>query len=176
MTTDQYLYDTDETNRIRELAMGRMLEPPAPFFSHQAIALKIARIIGDHVEAFALGRVAIAPVDVVLDRERALALQPDALFIATERLAIIRDQVWGPPDLVVEILSPRTEHYDRTEKLDWYRQYGVRECWLVEMRRELVTVVDFTGALQATRTARGIEAIESSILPRLEVTAATVFG
>jgi hypothetical protein len=44
------------------------------------------------------------------------------------------------------------------------------------MRRELVTVVNLTGALQATRTARGIEAIESSILPRLEVTAATVFG
>jgi Uma2 family endonuclease len=120
--------------------------------------------------------VAIAPVDVVLDRERALVLQPDVLFIATERLAIIRDQVWGPPDLVVEILSPSTEHYDRTEKLDWYRQYGVRECWLVEMRRELVTAVDFTGALQATRTVRGLEAIESSILPRLEATADTVFG
>ena len=176
MTTDEYLYDTEETTRIRELAMGRLREPPAPFFSHQAIALKIARILGDHVEALALGRVAIAPVDVVLDRDRALVLQPDVLFIAAERLAIIRDQVWGPPDLVVEILSPRTEHYDRTEKLDWYRQYGVRECWLVEIQRELVTVVDFTGAVPATRTAGGAETVQSSILPRLEVTAATVFG
>ena len=176
MTTDEYLYDTEETNRIRELAMGRMLEPPAPFFSHQAIALKIARIIGDHVDALALGRVAIAPVDVVLDGERALVLQPDVLFIATERLAIIRDQVWGPPDLVVEILSPGSEHYDRTQKLDWYRQYGVRECWLVEPRRQLVTVVDFTGAFPATRTAGGVSAVDSSVLPQLAVTAATVFA
>ena len=71
MTTNEYLYDTPESNRIRELAMGRVREPPAPFFSHQAVVLKVARIIGDHAEPRQLGRVAIAPVDVVLDRERA---------------------------------------------------------------------------------------------------------
>ena len=63
-----------------------------------------------------LGRVAIAPVDVILDRERALVLQPDVLFVATERLGIIRDQVWGAPDLVVEVMSPGTEQRDRTRE------------------------------------------------------------
>ena len=123
-----------------------------------------------------LGRVAIAPVDVILDRERALILQPDVLFVSTERLGIIRDQVWGPPDLVVEVMSPGTEHRDRTQKLGWYRQYGVRECWLVDLRQELVTVVDFTGALPVERTARGGDAIQSSVLPGLEVTASAVFA
>ena len=47
MTTNEYLYDTEETNRIQELAMGRVREPPAPFFSHQTVALKLARLIAD---------------------------------------------------------------------------------------------------------------------------------
>jgi Uma2 family endonuclease len=175
LTTNEYLRDTEETNRIRELAMGWLREPPAPFFAHQAVALRIARIIGDHAEPRALGRVAIAPVDVILDRELALVLQPDVLFVATERLAIIRDQVWGPPDLVVEVMSPGTAQRDRTEKLEWYRQYGVRECWLVDPRQELVTVVDFTGALPLMRAATGETAIHSSVLPDIGVTAAAVF-
>ena len=176
MTTDEYLYDTEETNRICELAMGRVREPPAPFFSHQTVALKVARLIADYTEPRFLGRVAMAPVDVVLDRERALVLQPDVLFVATARLAIVRNQVWGPPDLVVEVLSPGTEHHDRTEKLGWYRQYGVGECWLVDVRQEVVTVVDFTGALPIERAARSAGPIQSSVLPGLEITAAAVFA
>jgi len=176
VTTDEYLYDTEETNRICELAIGRLREPPAPFFSHQTVALNVARVIADYTEPRFLGRVAMAPVDVILDRERALVLQPDVVFVATSRRSIVRDQVWGPPDLVVEVLSPGTEHRDRTEKLGWYRQYGVRECWLVDARQALVTVVDFTGALPVERAAGGAEVIQSSVLPGLEVTAAVLFA
>src|SRR6185295_7657912 len=122
MTTNQYLYDTEETNRVRELAMGWVREPPAPFFSHQALVLKVARLISDHVEPRQLGRVAVAPVDVILDRDRNLIVQPDVVFISTARLSIIRDQVWGAPDLVVEVLSRSTARYDRTQKVEWYRQ------------------------------------------------------
>ena len=156
MTTNEYLYDTP---RIRtgfaSWPWAGFREPPAPFFSHQTVALKVARIIGDHAEPRHLGRVAIAPVDVILDRERALILQPDVLFVSTERIAIIRDQVWGPPDLVVEVLSPGTEHHDRNEKLGWYRQYGVYECWLVELHREQVVVVDFSGAISGRTHGQG---------------------
>jgi hypothetical protein len=84
MTTNEYLYHTEETNRIRELAAGFLREPPAPFFSHQSLVLKVARLLGDHAEPRRLGRVAVAPVDVILDRERALIVQPDVLFVATE--------------------------------------------------------------------------------------------
>jgi Uma2 family endonuclease len=175
MTADEYLYSTEETNRIRELAMGMVREPPAPFFSHQTVALKVARIIGDHAEPRKLGRVAIAPVDVILDRDRALILQPDVLFVSSERLAIIRDQVWGPPDLIAEVLSPGTQNRNRGEKLGWYRQYGVREVWLVDLHNEQVTVVDFSGAFPVERVAKGADAIRSSVLPGLETAASSVF-
>ena len=84
-------------------------------------------------------------------------------------MSIIRNQVWGAPDLVVEVLSLGTEHRDRGEKLGWYRQYGVRECWLVDLDREQVTVVDFTGASTGGTGREGVGTVRSSVLPRLEV-------
>jgi Uma2 family endonuclease len=176
MTTNEYLYDTDETNRRRHLAYGILREPPAPCFSHQSVVLRVARLLGDHLDPRQLGRVAIAPVDVILDRERALVVQPDVLFVSTGRLSIIRDQVWGAPDLVAEILSPGTEKHDRGEKLGWYRQYGVRECWLVDPCGEQVTLVDFTGSLPVERIARDAESIRSAVLPELELPASAIFS
>jgi Uma2 family endonuclease len=176
MTTDEYLYSTEETNRVRELAAGRVREPPAPYWSHQALVLKVARLIGDHAEPRKLGRVAIAPVDVVLDRDNNLVVQPDVVFVSTARLSIIRDQVWGPPDLVVEVLSHSSERYDRGPKLDWYERYGVRECWLVDLYRDEVTVVDFTGSARQRRVARGVATIQSTVFPDLYTSAFGVFA
>jgi Uma2 family endonuclease len=176
MTADEYLYDTEETNRIRELAMGMVREPPSPFFSHQSLVLKVARIWSDHVEPRRLGRVAIAPLDVVLDEERALILQPDVLFISTPRLSIIRGQVWGPPDLVAEVLSVGTAKLDRGDKLGWYCQYGVRECWLVDPFNQTVAVFDFTGPSPVAHTAIGAGAIPSGVLPDLKMTARDLFA
>src|SRR6476619_1792838 len=106
MTTKEYLDGTYETNRPRELARGMVREPPSPFYGHQHIVLRIARLLADHAEPRGLGRVCIAPLDVVLDAENALILQPDVLFVAESRVSIIRNQVWGAPDLVVEVFSP----------------------------------------------------------------------
>jgi len=164
MTTSQYL-DSDETNRPRELSYGILREPPAPFFSHQQVVLKIARVLADHVERAQLGQIAIAPLDVVLDADRSLIVQPDVLFVAAARVSIIRDQVWGAPDLVVEVLSPGTAAHDRTGKLGWYRQYGVRECWLVDPAAARMTVVDFSGAMPETRASDSAGVVRSSVFP-----------
>ena len=117
-----------------------------------------------------------APVDVVLDHDRALIVQPDVLFVSTARLSIIRNQVWGAPDLVAEVLSHRTRHRDRGEKLEWYREYGVRECWLVDLHDDSVTVVDFTGPSIVMHLARGIDSIRSTVLPGLALSAFGLFA
>jgi Uma2 family endonuclease len=174
VTTEQYLYSTEETNRKRELAFGKLREPPAPFFSHQELVLRVARLLCSHVEPRHLGKVAVAPVDVILDHERALIVQPDVLFVSQERLSIVRDQVWGAPDLVVEVLSSGTERRDRHEKLGWYREYGVRECWLVDLFHQQVVIVDFIEP--AERASKGVESIRSAVLPSLEASAFGVFA
>ena len=46
-------------------------------------------------------------------------MQPDLVAVATERLwTITEESIQGPPDLVIEILSPSTAGRDRTVKLD----------------------------------------------------------
>ncbi len=176
VTTTDYL-SSEETTRRTELRSGLIFrEPAAPYFTHQTLVLRIARVLCSHVEPRGLGHVAIAPVDVVLDRARGLVVQPDVLFIAAARQSIIRHQVWGAPDLVVEVLSDSTEGHDRGEKLGWYQQYGVRECWLVDAYEDAVTVVDFTGTHRDERTAHGVERIASTVLPDFACQALRLFS
>lgn len=175
MTTKEYL-GTPETTQPREVTYGRVREPPAPFYGHQHVVLRIARLLADHVEPRGLGRVAVAPLDVVLDRERALIVQPDVLFVSAGRLSIIHDQVWGAPDLVVEVASPGTEDWDAREKFGWYRQYGVHEYWLVNPARGEIVIVDFTAFPPARHTALMNDTVESRLLPGLTVSAPAVFA
>ncbi len=173
MTTKEYLY-TPETNRRRELVHGVVREPPAPFFSHQRLVLKIARLLSEYVERRGLGEVGIAPVDVILDATQALVVQPDVLFVSAARSSIVEDQVWGAPDVVVEILSSSTALRDRTEKLQWYRQYGVRECWLVDPARERVTIADFSGAFPETRVYDREAIVQSTVIQDFSTPAASL--
>jgi len=175
VTADEYLYDTEESNRRRELTFGVLREPPSPFFNHQTIVFRVARLWTDHVEARRLGQVGVAPLDVVLDRERPLIVQPDVLFVSADRLSIIRDQIWGAPDLVAEVPSAGTESHDRVEKLTWYRQCGVRECWLVEPPTRTIAIHVF-GAAPEVRRAGGVERIRSSVLPELRASAFGLFS
>ena len=48
------------------------------------------------------------------------------------------DGIYGPPDLVVEVLSPGTAKYDRGRKMQIYGSSGVREYWLVNPADKVV--------------------------------------
>jgi Uma2 family endonuclease len=79
-------------------------------------------------------------------------------------MSIVNNQVWGAPDLVVEVMSPGTATHDRTEKLGWYGQYGVRECWLIDPAAGRIVIADFTGATPDTRAFYQDKALRSSVL------------
>ncbi len=169
ISVDAY-FKMPETNRPQELVHGMVREPPAPFFGHQRVVLEIAAALKHHVEERALGEVCISPIDVVLDEQDALVVQPDVLFVSNARRPIIRDRIWGAPDLVVEVASIGHELRDSTVKLSWYRRYGVRECWLVDPGKHEIEVVDCaSGSRQVF--SRGMDVV-SGVLPdlRLSVT------
>ncbi len=140
VTVAEYLR-MPETMYPQQLIYGVVREPPAPAYGHQAVVTRIGSMLFEFARRTKLGVACVSPVDVVLDRERNLVVQPDVIFVREERRHIVTDRVWGAPDLVVEVLSPRTAASDRKRKLEWYRKYGVRECWLVDDRAREVTVV-----------------------------------
>ena len=163
-----------ETNRPQELAYGVVREPAAPGFNHQIIVGRLFAQLDRRVRRYRCGVVVTSPVDVVLDVRNRLVVQPDILFVDRERLAICRTQIWGPPDLVVEVLSTGNARRDRTVKVDWYRQYGVRECWLVDAVAASVHVVDLTAGARA-REFRDRAIVRSAVLPRMRLRVADIF-
>ena len=175
LTTGNYLSGPEDLRR-RELVWGIVREPPAPRFGHQSIVTRITVLLDQHVRAGGLGVVVVSPIDVVLDEANALVVQPDVIFVAHDRVHIIRDQVWGAPDLVVEVESRGTAVVDRTTKLEWYRAYGVRECWLVEPRRQRVTVVNLGHAARTNHSVTDEEIVKSTVLPDLILEAREIFS
>ena len=165
MTTDEYL-SGPEYLRHRELVWGVVREPPSPFARHQLVTTRLSALLDQHVRQHDRGTVLVSPMDVVLDPDRDLVLQPDVMFISGARSSIIRDFVRGAPDLVVEVASPGTARYDRDDKVRWYRAYGVRECWLVDSQRQAVTVLDLPSHADGVEF-RGAAVVRSTVLPLL---------
>lgn len=165
----------DETNRPMELAYGVLREPAAPSWDHQIVVGRAFVHLNEHVSRYKLGRVVQSPIDVILDRERALVVQPDLIFVAADRLHICRDRVWGPPDLAIEVLSMGTVRHDSTVKLSWFQQYGVRECWLIDPASSEVNVVCLTESARVSRVYMGDALIESNVLPALRLRAGGLF-
>jgi len=52
-----------------------------------------------------------------------------------------------PPDFIIEIVSPGNPSDDYIRKAYYYQKYGVREYWIVDPKRRIVTVSYFEGNL-----------------------------
>jgi Uma2 family endonuclease len=123
-----------------ELLDGELVMAPSPTTTHQEIAGNLFLLLTVFVGQMALGRVFIAPLDVVLSDTS--VVQPDVLFISSQREHIImEDNIQEAPDLVVEVLSPSTASRDWRTKLDLYAQHGVREYWVVDPDGQRVWVM-----------------------------------
>ena len=169
MRVDDY-FKTPETLTPMELVFGAMRVSDAPTPRHQSAVLHLCLALDRHVRQRQLGRVWIAPLDVVLSERDSLIVQPDLFFVSNEREWIVRDRVRGAPDLVVEVLSPNPRIGKTDERVGWFAQYGVRECWLVHQDERLVTMVDFTDRrIDTRRPYRKDEPIESKVLPEFRV-------
>lgn len=96
---------------------------PAPSIKHQTVAGKFFSrleqgLLGQGCQAF------IAPTDVVLSEHD--VVQPDILIVC-QSTKITNQHIRGAPDMVVEVLSPRTAMKDLREKKALYERYGVKE-------------------------------------------------
>jgi len=165
LTTNEYL-QTAETLRVQELIYGtvQLAESPSP--RHQDLLLEIAVLLRVFVGQHRLGSIWMAPLDVILDPGRALIVQPDLFFISNKRRDIITDRIWGAPDMVLEVMSPNPRIGDLQQRVNWFCEYGVRECWLVhQLTREIEVLQLERHGVVSRRTFRGLEQIESGVLP-----------
>jgi Uma2 family endonuclease len=172
-TYEDYLLLPEE--RRYEILDGELLLTPAPTPYHQLVAGNLYALLRDEVRKLQAGQVLIAPVDVVLSRTD--VLQPDILFVATDRLSIIGEKnVSAAPDLVVEVLSPATAERDRAVKAKLYARFGVREMWIADPDSKTVEVLVATGeGFRSETRFSGSEVLTTRLLSGLRIPLDQVF-
>jgi Uma2 family endonuclease len=112
-----------------ELLYGRFVLMTSPVVRHQEVLIRLARLLLDFADRNR-GRAIIAPMDVRLADHS--VVQPDLIYVSSERSSVIHARIRGAPDLLVEVLSPTTARRDLGEKLRLYAESDLREYWVVD--------------------------------------------
>jgi Uma2 family endonuclease len=91
------------------------------------------------------------------DPDIATIVQPDVLFIATDRLGIISARgIEDAPTLAVEILSPSTTDLDRRRKRELYARHGLPYYWIVDPDARAIEMYGLTrGAYELIERGSG---------------------
>lgn len=153
---------------------------PSPSYAHNRISRRLERALSRVVEAAGLGEVMHAPMDVELAPDE--VVQPDLFVLLKNTQARVERHVVGPPDLVIEIVSPSSFHRDTVEKRDLYARFGVQEYWLVDPANQYIEVnMLANGRYEAHATATAVAdeelptEVTSALLPELVVRCAEIF-
>ena len=120
MPDDEFRYELDD---------GVLIVFPAPSTLHQ---LAVARLTVMLTAACPAGLVVLPGVGVNISRFQHRV--PDVAVVRAGSLDTVFQEI--PPDLAIEVASPRTRLYDRNRKKDVYQGFGIPAYWIVEPDRD----------------------------------------
>jgi Uma2 family endonuclease len=174
---DYAAIDDDERYEVLEgelIPMG-----PAPQMRHQDVAGLLYVALMNHVAATGQGKAYIAPADVVLQGARpATVLQPDVMYFRPESLGrLTKANVQGPPDLVIEVLSPSNARKDAVRKLNLYQKFGVPEYWIIPHHMDRIEVLrlDAQGHYGKPTLFVPGETLDTTTIPGFKLEVASIF-
>lgn len=128
-TVDDYLL-LGEMNTPCQLINGELIMSPAPTPYHQQILSNLNDFLKKSAKRNG-GKVFFSPIDLYIDKKN--VFQPDLLYISSANHQFITQRgIEGPPDLIVEIISPSNIFSDRNTKKKIYLNFGVSEYWIVD--------------------------------------------
>lgn len=116
--------------QIIELLDGDILMTPPPTIPHQRLVQDLYYRVRHYFQSNPLGEVFLAPTGILIPSGD--VVEPDLFIILNEKKEIIGDQyITGPPNIIVEIQSPSTQHRDWGRKFRLYEEFGVEEYWII---------------------------------------------
>ena len=117
--------------RFADLIDGEIFVHAAVSLRHADLLNFLDAILRAYIDRHRLGFLYRESVAVRLSSRNVFL--PDLAFYRAHRRQQIRDtHVEGAPDLVVEVLSPRTADRDVGPKFAEYEQHGVQEYWVLD--------------------------------------------
>jgi Uma2 family endonuclease len=177
LTYDDFVHFPDDGKR-HEVIDGEHYVTPSPNVKHQQMLGTLHGLIWSYLQARPLGRVFLAPFDVVFSMFD--VVEPDLLYLSNERAAevLTADNVRGTPELVVEIASKSTRKRDDTVKRRLYERAGVSEYWIVDPVIDAIRVYRREGSrfgrpLELSRESD--DELTTPLLPGLEMALTRIF-
>ncbi len=144
-----------EDGQRHEILDGTHFVSPSPGLRHQQVSVQLTRILAAFLRETRLGELLQAPSDVILDEST--VVQPDHYVVLRSNVARLEpDGCHGPPDLVIEVLSPGNAAHDLVRKLALYDRMGVAEYWVVDPATRRVEVYrrESSGGTSRSRVAK----------------------
>ncbi len=140
-------YETLPENRRVEVFDGVAYDMASPSQIHQALSMELSNILYNYIKTKKQScQVFSAPFDVKLSDNPLTIVQPD-IMIVCDRNKLDEKRCNGAPDFIIEIVSPGNPSDDYIRKLYYYNNFGVREYWIVDPKRRMITVNYFEGDL-----------------------------
>ena len=136
-TVDDYLMLGEMTTPC-QLINGELIMSPSPNPYHQTVASNL----NDILKAFARktgGMCFFSPLDLYIDKKN--VFQPDLILLSEEgKKYITKRGIEGPPDIVVEVISPSNSYTDRYDKKVAYQKFKVKEYWIVDPANQTLEI------------------------------------
>lgn len=133
-------YEALPEEKRAEVFDGIIHDMASPSQVHQEISMELSNIIYNYIKVKKGScRTFNAPFDVKLSDTPLTIVQPD-IMVVCDKDKLDGKRCNGAPDFIIEITSPGNFADDYIRKLYYYKNYGVREYWIVDPHRKIVTV------------------------------------
>ena len=164
-----------ETGPRYQLIEGDLYMAPAPNRFHQDISRNLVVLFANYLLRHPIGVLYDAPFDVYLTDFD--VFQPDLLIVLNENRKILTDAgAEGAPNLVVEVLSPKTRQLDLVNKKRVYARMGVKELWIIDPDKKEVAIYRFDqDPTDPVATLSGEMEVSSPLLPGLAIALPDIF-
>ena len=138
-------YEALPEDKRAEVFDGVVYDIASPSQIHQAVSMQLSTVINNYLLR-KKGSCSIfsAPFDVKLSDSPLTIVQPD-IMVVCDKDKLDGKRCNGAPDFIIEIVSPGNAADDYIRKLYYYKNYGVREYWIVDPKRKTITVNYFEG-------------------------------
>lgn len=126
-----------------ELIDGEIYYMAPPGWRHQRMSGYLHNEIYNYIRDMnGECQVLAAPFAVFLDKDDKNYVEPD-ISVICDKSKLDEDGCHGAPDWIIEIVSQSSKARDYMTKLFKYRTAGVREYWIVDPEKKMVSVYGF---------------------------------